>query len=131
MDGNREMEVRPKGLFILRKNDLKRGTRMNDEEVAVKIAELGKDSRSLKARVADLEAQQKCIQELAMSVKELALNMRTMMEEQKKQGDRLQKLENEPAERWNSAKKTAFTTIVSVVAGALATGLIFMVAQYL
>lgn len=104
---------------------------MNDEEVAVKIAELGKDSRSLKARVADLEAQQKCIQELAMSVKELALNMRTMMEEQKKQGDRLQKLENEPAERWNSAKKTAFTTIVSVVAGALATGLIFMVAQYL
>ncbi|MFD1406011.1 hypothetical protein [Robinsoniella peoriensis] len=104
---------------------------MNDEEVAVKIAELGKDSRSLKGRVADLEAQQKCIQELAMSVKELALNMKTMMEEQKKQGDRLQKLENEPAERWNSAKKTAFTTIISVVAGALATGLILMAAQYL
>lgn len=104
---------------------------MNDEEVAVKIAELGKDSRSLKARVADLEEQQKSIQELAMSVKELALNMKTMMEEQKKQGDRLQKLENEPAERWNNAKKTAFTTIVSVISGALATGLIFMVAQYL
>ena len=127
------MEARagPKGLFIMHKNDIKRGTRMNDEEVAVKIAELGKDSRSLKARVADLEAQQKCIQELAMSVKELALNMKTMMEEQKKQGDRLQKLENEPAERWNNAKKTAFTTIVSVISGALATGLIFMAAQYL
>lgn len=127
------MEARagPKGLFILHKNnDTRRGT-MNDEEVAVKIAELGKDSRSLKARVADLEEQQKCIQELAMSVKELALNMKTMMEEQKKQGDRLQKLENEPAERWNSAKKTAFTTIVSVISGALATGLIFMAAQYL
>ncbi|WP_395025425.1 hypothetical protein [Robinsoniella sp.] len=128
------MEARagPKGLFIMHKNNgTRRGTRMNDEEVAVKIAELGKDSRSLKARVADLEAQQKCIQELAMSVKELALNMKTMMEEQKKQGDRLQKLENEPAERWNSAKKTAFTTIVSVISGALATGLIFMAVQYL
>lgn len=126
-----EERAGPQGPFILHKNNMKRGTRMNDEEVAVKIAELGKDSRSLKARVADLEAQQKCIQELAMSVKELALNMKTMMEEQKKQGDRLQKLENEPAERWNSAKKTAFTTIISVVAGALATGLILMAAQYL
>lgn len=104
---------------------------MNDEEVAVRIAEYGKEIGSLKHRTTDLEAQQKCIQELAMSVKELALNMKTMMEEQKKQGDRLQKLENEPAERWNSAKKTAFTTIISVVAGALATGLILMVAQYL
>lgn len=104
---------------------------MNDEEVAVKIAEYGKEIGSLKHRTTDLEEQQKSIQELAMSVKELALNMKTMMEEQKKQGERLQKLENEPAERWNNAKKTAFTTIVSVISGAVATGLIFMAAQYL
>ncbi|KLU68251.1 MAG: hypothetical protein RHS_5932 [Robinsoniella sp. RHS] len=109
----------------------KAGREMNDEEVAVRIAEYGKEIGSLKHRTTDLEEQQKSIQELAMSVKELALNMKTMMEEQKKQGERLQKLENEPAERWNSAKKTAFTTIVSVISGALATGLIFMVAQYL
>ncbi len=54
-----------------------------------------------------------------------------MLEEQSMQGERLKKLEDEPAERWNSAKKTAFTTIISVVAGALATGLIFMIASQL
>lgn len=104
---------------------------MNDEEIAVKIAEHNKEIGSLKHRTADLEEQQKSIQDLSVSIKELALNMKTMMEEQKRQGERLQKLENEPAERWNSAKKTAFTTVISVVSGALATGLIFMIAQNL
>ena len=104
---------------------------MNDEEIAVKLAEHSKEIGSLKHRTADLEEHQKTIQGLAMSVKELALNMKTMMEEQKKQGERLQKLENEPAERWNSATKTAYTTIISVVAGALASGLIIMIAQNL
>ena len=77
------------------------------------------------------EEQSKVIQELVLSVKELALNMKNMIAEQEKQGRRLQALENEPAERWNSAKKTAFTTIVSVIAGALATSLIVMLAQYI
>ena len=57
--------------------------------------------------------------------------MERMAKEQEKQGERLKKLEDEPAERWNSAKKTAFTTIVSVVAGALATGLIMVLVQYI
>ena len=64
-------------------------------------------------------------------LEKLAINMENMLQEQKDQGARLQKLENEPAERWNSAKKTAFTTIISVMAGALATGVIMMIAQYI
>lgn len=104
---------------------------MTDEEIAVKLAEYGKEIGSLKHRATDLEEQNKIIQELVLSVKELAINMRSMMEEQKDQGSRLDTLEREPAERWNSAKRTAFTTIVSVVAGAMATGAIIMMAQYL
>lgn len=104
---------------------------MTDEEIAVKLAEHGKEIGSLKHRADDLEEQNKTIQELAISVKELAINMRSMMQEQKDQGSRLDTLEREPAERWNSAKRTAFTTVVSVVAGALATGLLIMVGQYL
>lgn len=104
---------------------------MTDEEIAVKLAEYGKEIGSLKHRATDLEEQNKTIQELVLSVKELAINMRSMMEEQKDQGSRLDTLEREPAERWNSAKRTAFTTIVSVVAGAMATGAIIMMAQYL
>lgn len=104
---------------------------MTNEEIAVKLAEHNKEIGSLKHRATDLEEQNKTIQELALSVKELAINMRSMMEEQKEQGGRLDALEREPAERWNSAKRSAFTTIVSVVAGALATGLLIMIGQYL
>lgn len=103
---------------------------MQDEEIAVTLAEHEKEIGSLKHRTKDLEEQNKVIQELALSVRELALNMKNMMEEQKSQGARLEKLENEPAERWNSAKKTAFTAIISTLAGGLAVGLIMMIAQY-
>ncbi|QNM06562.1 hypothetical protein [Qiania dongpingensis] len=104
---------------------------MNNEEVAVKIAEHNKEIGSLKHRVGDLEEQTQTIQSLALSIDRLANNMERMAKEQEKQGERLKKLEDEPAERWNSAKKTAFTTIVSVVAGALATGLIMVLVQYI
>ncbi len=104
---------------------------MNNEEVAVKIAEHNKEIGSLKHRVGDLEEQTQTIQSLALSIDRLANSMERMAKEQEKQGERLKKLEDEPAERWNSAKKTAFTTIVSVVAGALATGLIMILVQYI
>ena len=97
---------------------------MTDEEIAVALNGHEHEIGSLKHRMKDQEEQSKV-------VKELALNMKNMIAEQEKQGRRLQALENEPAERWNSAKKTAFTTIVSVIAGALATGLIVMLAQYI
>lgn len=104
---------------------------MTDEEIAVALKGHDHEIGSLKHRMDSQEKQSEVIQQLALSVKELAFNMRNMAEEQKEQGERLKKLENEPAERWNSAKKTAFTTIVSVIAGALATGLIVMLAQYI
>lgn len=104
---------------------------MTDEEIAVKLEGHEHEIGSLKHRVKEQEEQSKVIQELVLSVKELALNMKNMIEVQARQSEDIEKLKAEPAERWNSAKKTAFTTIVSVVAGALATGLIFMIAQFI
>lgn len=104
---------------------------MTDEEVAVKLEGHDHEIGSLKHRMEEQEEQNKVIQDLVMSVQKLALTMEAMVKEQSMQGERLKKLEDEPAERWNSAKKTAFTTIISVVAGALATGLIFMIASQL
>lgn len=104
---------------------------MTDEEVAVKLEGHDHEIGSLKHRMEEQEEQNKVIQDLVMSVQKLALTMEAMLKEQSMQGERLKKLEDEPAERWNSAKKTAFTTIISVVAGALATGLIFMIASQL
>lgn len=104
---------------------------MTDEEIAVKLEGHEHEIGSLKHRMEEQEEQNKVIQDLVMSVQKLALTMEAMVKEQSMQGERLKKLEDEPAERWNSAKKTAFTTIISVVAGALATGLIFIIASQL
>jgi hypothetical protein len=83
-----------------------------------------------KHRLDDLELQNQAIQDLALGVKELTINMGTMLSEQKKQGEDIEKLKAEPAERWSSMKKTVFNTIVGAMAGAVATGLIYIMAQY-
>lgn len=103
-------------------------TRMEHNEFARRIEM--EDNRQNK-RIDLLEESVRQNASLVTSVEKLAINMENMLQEQKDQGARLQKLENEPAERWNSAKKTTFTTIISVMAGALATGVIMMIAQYI
>ena len=80
-------------------------------------------------RLKDLETDNKIIMELSNSVQKLAINMEQMLEEQKEQGTRLKALEDEPIKNWNSAKRTAFTTIVSTLAGALATSLIWLLSH--
>jgi len=69
---------------------------------------------SLKHRMDDQEKQQNTITELVVSVKELAINMKNMLDEQKAQNDRIQKLEEKPAKRWD----TLVDKIISVVIGA-------------
>ncbi len=102
---------------------------MTDEQIAVKFTEHDHEIGSLKHRMADNEGQLRVINDLAMSVLKLALSMESMTKEQQMQSQRLQKLEDEPKEDWKSAKAAIRNTIISVVAGALATGLIFVVAQ--
>ena len=104
---------------------------MTEEDIAVKLEAHEHEIGSLKHRVKDQEEQSKTIQELVLSVKELALNMKNMLEVQAKQTEDIERLKSEPAERWNSAKRTAFNTIVGAIAGAFATGAIYIVAQFI
>lgn len=104
---------------------------MTDEEIAVKLTALEHESKSAKHRLDDLEVQNQAIQNLAISVRELTINMSNMLEEQKRQGDDIEKLKAEPAERWSSMKRTVFNTMVGAGAGALATGLIYLMAQFI
>ena len=82
-------------------------------------------------RIELLEESVKAIQDLTISVHTLAHDMKQMLEEQKNQGKRLDKLEQEPADAWKRVKTTIITAILSTVAGGLATGLIFMLAHAL
>lgn len=94
---------------------------MTENEVAVKLAEYGKEIGSLKYRVGDVEKEMNVIQNLAMSVQKLAINMENMLEEQKKQGGRIEALEARPAEHWNTVTRAAVTTIVGAIVGAAIT----------
>ena len=104
---------------------------MTDTEVAVKLENHDQQIKSLKHRMDDQEEQGKSLSSLALSVQKLALSMESMIEEQKNQGARLAKLEAEPAERWSSMTRTIFNTMVGAMAGALATGVIYMMAQHI
>lgn len=103
---------------------------MNETDIAVRLENHDQQIKSLKHRMDEQEEQSKTIQDLVLSVKELAINMQSMIEVQSKQGDRLAKLEAAPAEQWSSMKRTIFNTFVGAGAGAIATGAIYMMAQF-
>lgn len=104
---------------------------MTDEEVAVKLEGHDHEIGSLKHRMNKQEEQNKTIQELALSVKELALNMQTMFEVQGSQEEKLEKLGSIPAERWNTMNRTIITTVVQIISSGITTGLIVILAQSL
>lgn len=79
----------------------------------------------------DLEEQNKIIQKLTLSIKESELSMKNMIEEQKEQGKRLDKLEKRSGEEWEAMKKHLIHTILGVLAAALASGMIYLIAQNL
>lgn len=102
-----------------------------EDEVGIHVTLENHTTRlnAIESQISELNSISASIQELTISVNKLAINMEHMLEEQKDQGNRIKTLENEPADRWNSAKKTAFTSAVSTVSGALAVGLIALIAQ--
>ena len=99
---------------------------MTNEEVAVTLANHDNRIKVSEHRIEDLEESQKQMYDLTISVKELAMSVKSMVEEQKKQGDRISKLEEEPAENWNTLKKTIITGIVSTIVGAVISALFLL-----
>ena len=89
-------------------------TRNEHEEFAKRIdAENERQNNRIKL----LEDNVKKITDLTVSVEKIAINMAIMVEELKKQGERLEKLETEPAEESKQIKKTFITTIISTIIG--------------
>lgn len=102
---------------------------MTETEVAVKLENHEQQIKSLKHRMEEQEEQSKVIQDLVLSVKELAINMRNMLDVQQSQGDRLEILEKEPAKQWSSTKKTFFTSITSAIGTSVAAGILYLISR--
>ena len=101
------------------------------EENEKMLIETVSRSKSNQRRIDDLEKKVYTIQSLTISVNKLAVNMEQMLNEQKKQREDIDALKNEPAERWNSMKRTAFTAVISTLAGGLTVGIISMLSMFI
>lgn len=54
---------------------------------------------------------------LALSVEKLAISVQSMVEEQKKQGKRLDTIENRDGEKWRKIVSYVLTTIIGILLG--------------
>ena len=68
-------------------------------------------------RITALEENVQQINILVVSIEKMEVNMEHMLEEQKRQGERLEKLEAEPAEANKQIKMAIITTIVGLIVG--------------
>ena len=91
---------------------------MNNEEIVKKITEHDEKIKVANHRIDDLEEQQKQIQDLTLSVQELAMSVKSMVEVQKTHSEKINELESKPAQNWNTMQRTVLTAIVSAIAGA-------------
>lgn len=90
---------------------------MSDHELYERIAAVESRCKSNTHRVDTLEENVSVIQEIALSVRELATEMKNMKEEQRDIFSRLSRIEKKPAEHFETIIKTALTAIVSAVLG--------------
>ena len=67
-----------------------------------------------------IKALEKAVEEnrdLALSIQRLTISVKSMVEEQKSQGERLEALENRDGEKWRSAAGYILTTILGIIVG--------------
>lgn len=91
-------------------------TRQEHKEFARRID--AEDERQNR-RIALLEENFQKMNALTVAVEKMAVSMENMLEEQKRQGERLEKLEKEPAETHKQIKMSIITTIIGAVVGAI------------
>ena len=104
---------------------------MNNEEIVKKITEHDEKIKVANHRIDDLEEQQKQIQDLTLSVQELAMSVKNMVEVQKAHSEKINELESKPAQNWNTMQRTVLTAIVSAIAGAAAIAFVHAITPFI
>lgn len=92
---------------------------MTSEEIAVQIEHHRNEIESLKHRMKGCEEQQNLLHKVVSTTEKLAINMEYMAKEQKEQGDRLKKIEQEPADNYKHYKRLIIGCIITGIIGAL------------
>ena len=71
------------------------------------------ENRRQNHRIDKLETMAEQLADMAASIKVMAVSMQGMQAEQKEQGERLKKIEEEPADKWNALIKTVITVVAT------------------
>ena len=87
-------------------------SRVEDDERQKRIDD---ENRRQNHRIDKLETLAEQLADMAASIKVMAVSMQGMQAEQKEQGERLKKIEEEPADKWNSLVKTIITVVATAV----------------
>lgn len=97
---------------------------MDETDVVVKLEVHGHEINSLKSQVSDLKEEYGMIQELAIAVNKMAVNIENMLQELNQQSERLKLLERVPAETSRQIKAAVITTLVGGIIGAVMTAVL-------
>ena len=81
----------------------------------------------LSKRITTIEEAVKENSKLVLAVHDLATSVKSMQEEQQKQGERLQELEEIPARNWNTLK----ASILAAIGGAVGTGIVAAIINFM
>lgn len=100
---------------------------MDDKQIELKLNDHDHEIGSLKERVSTCEERQSTIYDLASSVKELSINMKYMLEEQRKQGSRLEALEQAPKEEAKFVRRQVISAIITGVLGTIVGALLALI----
>ncbi len=76
-------------------------------------------------RINTLERSNAQLQELVSNVGKMAVNMEHMLDEQRAQSERLERLEAVPNQSWNTLKNSVLSAVGATLGGAIIAALLF------
>ena len=82
-------------------------------EVDERLKRVDDENNRQNHRIDKLENLTEQLSDMAASIKVIAVSLQGMQAEQKEQGERLKKIEEEPADKWNSLVKTIITVVAT------------------
>ena len=83
------------------------------------------EHRRINRRLENCEKITEQMQDMNANISELATNMKHLLDEQREQGKRLDKIEEEPSSNWNTIKKGVFNAIGAAIGGGIIAALLY------
>ncbi len=100
-----------------------------EETTNAELKRLWDEEKRQNERIKSIEEKQEELQKLTISVERLTYSIESQCRALSDHGSRLEQLEKEPLDTAKQVKSTVISTILSVLAGALATGLVWAAVQ--